>query len=174
MSMSVSDRAKSTDAPRSVARPAARSARPKPTDSARRRRPSTSGPHGARTIAGSGASRGVVIVVVSGGCARLLEVGSSGRTSNATDVLLVLEDDTERLVDDFAGQLPRPEGQKGGRPVERLGDAGDLRQVGIAQAMDEGDDLVRELLRRLRDPREDDLELFLGRRIVDPVVQTAA
>src|SRR3954452_13395526 len=145
MSINVRARAKSTDAPRSVARPAARSARPNPTLSARRRRPSTSGPHGARTIAGSSASRGVVMVVVSGGCARLLEVGSSGRASDATDVLFVLEDDTERFVHDFAGELPRPEGQEGGRPVERLGDAGDLREVGITQAMDEGDDLVREL-----------------------------
>src|SRR3954470_13338543 len=102
MSIRVRARAKSTDAPRSVGSPAARSARPNPTDSARSRRPSTSGPHGARTIAGSFASRGVVIVVASGRSARLREIRACGFAANPTDVLFVLEDDAECLVDDLA------------------------------------------------------------------------
>src|SRR6185369_3445905 len=174
MSTRVRARAKSTAAPRSVWIPAARSARPKPTDSARRRRPSTTGPHGARTIAGSCGSRGTLIGRARRLRARLGEIGPSRRAPDPPDVLLVLEDDAERLVDHLAGQLARPERQEGGRPVERLGDPGHLRQVGLAQAMDEADDVAGEALWCVRDAGDDDLELLLGRRIVDPVVQAAA
>src|SRR4051794_37617474 len=115
MSTRARARAKSTEAPRSVASPAARSARPNPTDSARRRRPSTSGPQGARTIAGSFGSRGAVIAGSvgrrSGGRAGLREVGPCRVAADAPDVLLVLEDDAQRLVDDLAGQLPRAEAE---------------------------------------------------------------
>src|SRR3954469_24894919 len=104
-SISVRARAKSTEAPRSVASPAERSARPNPTDSARRRRPSTSGPHGARTTAGSIGARGVVLVPrfgrCSGGCAGLGQVAPGGVAADAPDVLLVLQDDPQRLVDDL-------------------------------------------------------------------------
>ena len=66
-----------------------------------------------------------------------------------------------------------PSDEQRGRPVERLGDARHLRQVGLAQAVDEADDLAGELLGRGRDARQDDLELLLGGRVVDPVVQAA-
>src|SRR5262249_47052104 len=126
MSTSVRARAKSTAAPRSVGRPAARRARPKPALSARSRRPSTSGPHGAAPIAGSFGSRGIVIVGRSAAGGGLLEIRPRGVAADAADVLLVLEDDAERLVDDLAGQLARAERQERGRPVERLGDPGHL------------------------------------------------
>src|SRR3954464_6947973 len=122
MSMRVRARAKSTEAPRSVGSPAARSARPKPTDSASSRRPSTSGPHGARTIAGSFGSRGNVMAVLRRGPGpRLGQIGPGGLAPDPADVLLVLEDDAEGLVDDLAGQLPRAEAEERGRPIERLG-----------------------------------------------------
>ena len=66
------------------------------------------------------------------------------------DVLLVLEDDAEGLVDELGRQLAGTEREQGGRPVERLGDARHLGQVGLAQPMDEADDLAGELLRRRR------------------------
>ena len=53
MSTSVRARAKSTAAPMSIARCAARSERPNPTASPSRRRPSISAPKGERTMAGS-------------------------------------------------------------------------------------------------------------------------
>ena len=70
-----------------------------------------------------------------------------GRAADAPDVLLVLEDDAQRLVDEGRLELPRPEGEEGGRPVERLGDAGDLGQVGLAEPMDEADDLAGQTVR---------------------------
>ncbi len=70
-------------------------------------------------------------------------------------------------------ELARAERQQGGRPVERLGDPGDLGQVGLAKAMDEADDLARELFRRMGHARQHDLVFLLGRRIVDPVVEAA-
>src|SRR5258705_9288582 len=120
MSIRVSARAKSTEAPRSVVIPAARSALPNPTDSASNRRPSTSGPHGARTIAGSFGSRGGIIGSGRRLRARLGEVGAGRRAADPADVLLVLEDDAERLVDDLAGQLARPEAEERRGPVEGL------------------------------------------------------
>ena len=51
---------------------------------------------------------------------------------------------------------------------------GHLGQVGLAQAVDEADDLAGEPLGRLGHAGEDDLELLLGRRVVDPVVEAAA
>jgi hypothetical protein len=53
MSTRVSARAKSTAAPRSIDSRTARNDRPNPTASPNRRRPSTSGPNGDRTMAGS-------------------------------------------------------------------------------------------------------------------------
>ena len=72
---------------------------------------------------------------------------------------------------DRRGQLGGSQGQQGRGPVERLGDAGDLGQVGLAQAVDEADDLAGEQLRRGRDAGQDDLELTLEARVVDPVVE---
>ena len=66
-----------------------------------------------------------------------------------------------------------PERQERRRPVERLGDARHLGQVGLAQAMDEPDDLARQPLGGLGHAREHDLVLLLRGREVDPVVQAA-
>ena len=52
----------------------------------------------------------------------------------------------ERLVDEFRGQLAGAERQEGGGPVERLGDARDLGQVGLAEPMHEPDDLAGQAL----------------------------
>src|SRR5689334_12866898 len=75
--------------------------------------------------------------------------------ADLADVFLVLQDDAERLVDEFGLQLTSAEGEQRGCPIERLCDARDLGQVGVPEPMDETDDLTRELLGRLRDSRED-------------------
>src|SRR6187200_2011072 len=114
--------------------PAARSARPNPTASASSSRPSTaSPPNGERTTAGSVGW----VIETSGGRAGLGQVTARRLATDPADVLLVLEDDAERLVDELRGQLARAERQQGRGPIERLGDAGDLRQVGLAEAVDE-------------------------------------
>ena len=73
----------------------------------------------------------------------LLEVRGRVAPRIRADVLLVLEDDAEGLVGDGRRELTGTEGEQRGRPVERLGHAGDLGQVGLAETMDEGDDLAR-------------------------------
>ena len=80
--------------------------------------------------------------------------------ADPADVLLVLEDDAERLVDELGRQLAGAERQERGRPVERLGDAGHLGQVGLAQAVDEADDLAGQPLGRRGHPGQDDLDSF--------------
>ena len=51
------------------------------------------------------------------------QVATGPVAADLADVLLVLEDDAERLVDELRRQLARPERQERRRPVERLGDA---------------------------------------------------
>src|SRR5690348_2809189 len=169
MSTRVSARAKSTAAARSIERRAARSDRPKPTASLSRRRPSTTGPPGTPAIAGS--SGRATLLCLLAARRRLGEVATRAVAADLADVLLVFEDDTERLVDQLGGQLAGAERQQRRGPVERLGDPGHLREVGLAQPVDEPDDLAGESLGRFRDLGEDDLVLLLGGRVVDPVVQ---
>src|SRR6476661_3869336 len=102
MSTRVSARAKSTAAPRSIDRCAARSDRPNPTASLSRRRPSTSGPYGARTMAGSVTTW---VLGRSAGRAGLREIPPCAVAADLADVLLVLEDDPERLVDEVGCEL---------------------------------------------------------------------
>ncbi len=59
------------------------------------------------------------------------EVATGRRAADLADVLLVLEDDAERLVDEVSGDSSRgAQGQERCRPVERLRDARNLGQVG--------------------------------------------
>ena len=146
---------------------------PEADDSARRRRPSTSGPHGARTIAGRADHAAALIA------------GPQASRPPPRDSARAVSPRTRRMSSSYLRttprvssttsprQLARAERQERRRPVERLGDAGDLREVGLAEAMDEADDLAGQPLGRLGHAGEDDLELLLGRRVVDPVVQAA-
>ena len=61
-----------------------------------------------------------------------------------------------------------------GQPVDRLGDPGRLLHVGVAHPRDRVGDLDRKHLRCAGHAPADDLHLALARRIVDPLVQTAA
>ena len=89
------------------------------------------------------------------------------------DVLLVLEQDAERRVDDLRRQARSPEGHQRSGPVERLGHAGQLGQVDLTQPLDERDHRARELRVHAREPRLDDGVLLVRRGVVDPVVQAA-
>src|SRR6476659_357883 len=98
-----------------MGRPAARSARPKPTDSRRRRRPSTVGPHGAWTIAGSGVAS--IDLAARGD---LAEHPGSLLAADVADVLLVLEDDAQCLVDELGLELGGTEREQRRGPIQRL------------------------------------------------------
>jgi hypothetical protein len=94
------------------------------------------------TIAGSGIAALFALPSAAGG--GLGEIAPRPLAANVADVLLVLEDDAERLVDELRRELARAQRQEGGGPVERLGDPRDLGQVGLAKPVDEGDDLAGE------------------------------
>src|SRR5262249_44233001 len=58
------------------------------------------------------------------------------------DVVLVLEQDTESIVDGIRIQRPGVERGKGLRPVYRLGHAGELEKIHRPQLLHERDDLA--------------------------------
>ena len=57
-------------------------------------------------------------------------------------------DDLSRppALDELGCQARGPEGQERGGPVDRLCDSGDLRELAVPQALDEGDDGEEEAL----------------------------
>ena len=68
----------------------------------------------------------------------------------------------------------RPSASRAMRPVDRLGDAGRLREVEAAQLAHERRRLGGEPLGDARDPDLDDLDLAVDRRMADPVEEGAA
>src|SRR5437773_5852215 len=137
MSTSVSARAKSTAAARSIDRRTARRDRPKPTASPSSRRPSISGPNGARMIAGSFASCIGTAPLPSAAGGGLGQDPPSPLAADLADVLLVLEDDAEGFVDELRTQFASAQREKRARPVERLGNPRHLGQVRLAETVDE-------------------------------------
>src|SRR5579872_28787 len=94
--------------------------------------------------------------------------------ANAHHVLLVLAEASEGLLDRLSIQVIAVQRHERRAPVERLGDAGDLRQRRSPDELHERADLVREIVVDLRHLRVDDPQLFLERRVVDPEVQATA
>ncbi len=173
-------------APRSTGRWAVRNARPKPTDSASSRRPSMSGPDGDRTTAGSPFTESAREPWMTASHAPVPEapiMPHQPPAAASARYRLVASPRTWRMSSSYLRTTPRvsstssgassraPRDSKRSGPVERLGDARDLGQVGLAEAVDEADHLAGEALRSLGDAREDDLVLLLGGRVVDPVVE---
>ena len=150
--------------------PAARSARPNPTDSASSRRPSISSPVGAQHGLGHAHS-------LDAPSAQAWAVASArygARVARTWRMSSSYLRTTPSVSSTTSGSAPGTQRQECGRPVERLGDARDLGQVRVAQPVDEPDDLAGERARRVGDPGRDDLELLGRGRVVDPVIQAAA
>src|SRR5260221_136316 len=87
--------------------------------------------------------------------------------------LLVLQCGAQRRVDERRVDRRRSQGGQRARPVERLGDAGDLVEVERAQALHQRSDLAGQPVGRLWRSGPDDRDLLLQVRVVDPVIQTA-
>ena len=73
-----------------------------------------------------------------------------------------------------ASSRSAPRNAKGVRPVDRLGHAGELREVERAQARHRLRDVARELRTHVRRPRAHDLDLAVEIRVIDPVVEAPA
>ena len=118
-----------------------------------------------RSAAARAARRRSVLVVIATARSDLQQGAADevGRhvAAHAVDVLLVLEDDAERVVDGLLVEIDRAEREQRPRPVERLGHARRLEEVDAAQPLGEGDDLARQVLRRFRHPRLEDAELLV-------------
>src|SRR5690242_16398163 len=114
--------------------------RPGPTSSpaSRRTRPNVTT---CRTIARA----------LSGSSASLLDELRESAVADRLQVLVVLEDRPERRLDDARLQLLAPESVERTRPVDRLRDAGRLRQVEAPQSLHERRRLRREPVRQAGD-----------------------
>src|ERR1700733_5890770 len=109
--------------------------------------------------------------------------GASGAAGTGDDLGQVVADDLEVVaVLDYRAQRVRrvrhvqvrlAEHVETPGPVDGLGDAGRLGQVELAQPLDGGDHLARQRGGHARLPDQHDLDLAVGWRIADPVVQAA-
>src|SRR5262245_37156889 len=93
--------------------------------------------------------------------------------ADGLQILLVLDQDAERLVDDRWLELGAVERDEGCHPVERLRDAGLLVKLRRPQLLDERRRLFGEPARRVRHLRGHDPQLFLEVRQVDPEIEAA-
>ena len=92
-----------------------------------------------------------------------LSIACIALAADRLDVFLVLEQDAERFLDGLGVELVAIERHERRRPVERLGDAGRLVELGRPQLLDERGHLVRQALRDAGQPGRDDAPLVLAR-----------
>jgi len=90
------------------------------------------------------------------------------------DVVLVLQQHSERFVHAPGGQFVLVQVVQRRRPIYRLGDTGQLEQIRAAQPLHEGHDLPRQARRQARRLRIQDRPLPRGVGIVHPLIQAAA
>lgn len=90
------------------------------------------------------------------------------------DVLLVLEDPSERVMAIFHVNGVGPEELQGSGPIDALGDAGGLDQVQAAQCRDPPRHRAGEVVGDPRCAESDDGRLAVDVRVVGPVIATAA
>ena len=85
---------------------------------------------------------------------------------------MILDDGSERHVHRVALEARRTKERERLGPLDGLGDAGPLDEVERPDLLDGGRDPARKLARDGRCPRGADLDLEIGRRIGDAVVET--
>src|SRR5215217_9586736 len=65
--------------------------------------------------------------------------------AHAVHVLLIFEDDAERIVDRLLVEIDRAKGQQRPRPVKRLSHARRLEEINAAEPLRKRDDLPRQI-----------------------------
>ena len=86
----------------------------------------------------------------------------------------MLDDDRERVLEDLGVDVVGAHQQERARPVDRLGDRRRLLEVQFAHHVDDLDQPGGQLLVDVGGMQPDDLDLALGRRVVEPEVEAAA
>ncbi len=92
---------------------------------------------------------------------------------HATDIVLILQQRTQRIPHHLRRQGTRIKLGECGRPVDGLRHAWDLEQILLTKRLHEADYLLRQLGADVRHAGFDDGQLALGRRIIDPVIKAA-
>src|SRR3954453_14662834 len=94
--------------------------------------------------------------------------------ANPIDVLLVFQDDAQRIVDSFRSQFGRAQREQGLRPVERFRHSRRLEEIDFAQPLREGADLVSQALAGFGDLGRQNSKFFREGWEVNPVIEAAA
>src|SRR5882724_11235534 len=109
-----------------------------------------------------------------GNSACLLDERDESLVADSGKVLVVLQDRAERLFDDAGVELLTPERSKRLRPVDRLGHARRLREIQPSQTLHECCGLACQPVGNAGHAQNDDLDLTLQRRMIDPVKEAAS
>ena len=107
-----------------------------------------------------------------GGIGLLERDADTGR--HRVQVGAVLDDHAHRVDERVVVDVAGAEQQQRARPVDRLGDAGRLLEVELADLVDDLGQLPGDRLVELGGVEADDLELVLEVRVVEPEVEAAA
>src|SRR3954447_6862531 len=89
------------------------------------------------------------------------------------EVVTVLDDGAEGVWHGIVVEVVGADDAEGVDPVDGLGDPGRLGELHRAEPVDRGDHGLGEGLRDARRPHQNDLDLTLGAREADPVVEAA-
>src|SRR3954451_7061924 len=93
---------------------------------------------------------------------------------DALEIVAILEEHAERVVDRLRIESHAVERDETVGPIDRLGDAGKLEELALAQPLHEGHYLARQRRGSFGCLAVEDLELARGVRVVHPVIETAA
>src|SRR6476620_11673687 len=109
-----------------------------------------------------------------GDTACLLDERDESLVADRGEVLVVLQNGAERLFDDPCVELLTPQRRKRLRPVDRLGHSRRLREIKLSQALHERSGLPSQPVGNTGHAQDDDLDLALERRVIDPVEEAPA
>jgi len=107
------------------------------------------------------------------GCASLVEEAFGLGSLEFLDVVLVFQESTEGVGDDFGGEVYDVEGEQAFGPVDGFGDTGFLEEIFGAQLLDEIHDGAAEGLRNLWRAAVQDGDFAVKVGVIDPVLEAA-
>src|SRR6185437_4103349 len=91
-------------------------------------------------------------------------------TPDARDIVLVLQEDAERVIDGLLVERRAIEREQRAPPFDRFREARNLVEIDAAQVVNELDNLPRQGFLHVGHAQPDDLELTRRLRVIDPVV----